>query len=402
MNIHEYQARQLLGQHGVAFPPWEVCNTPEAAKTIAARLLVEGAGLIAVKSQIHAGGRGKGTFKSGFQGGVKLCKTAEDVFDKAKAMLGNVLVTKQTGPEGRLVSKLLIGAAPDIKKELYLAVLLDRSSSRPVMMASTEGGMDIEDVAARTPEKIIKETIDPALGMKPYQARKVAAALGLRGELMGQATKLLVGVYNTWLECDASLVEVNPLCIVSTREGKAALVAVDAKVSLDDNALYRHADFQAMRDLAEEAPLEIEASKFSLNYIKLDGNIACLVNGAGLAMATMDIIQHFGGRPANFLDVGGGASQEQVAAAFRIILQDANVKGILVNIFGGIMDCNVIAKGIVAAVKETGLQLPLVVRLEGNNVEAGNQTLARSGLTIIRGGSMADGAQKAVRAVVGK
>jgi succinyl-CoA synthetase beta subunit len=399
MNLHEYQARQLLGQYGVALPPWEVCDTPEAAQRIAARLLAEGADLVAVKSQIHAGGRGKGTFKSGFQGGVKLCKTAEDAGAKAKAMLGNVLVTKQTGPDGRLVRKLIVAAAPDIEKELYLAVLLDRAVARPVLMASTEGGMDIEEVAAKTPEKITKETIDPALGLMPYQARKVATALGLKSDLIGQAAKLLLGVYKTWWECDASLVEINPLCIIRTREGKQALMAVDAKLSLDDNALYRHPNLQAMRDLGEEAPLEIEASKFSLNYIKLDGTIACLVNGAGLAMATMDIIQHFGGRPANFLDVGGGASQEQVAAAFRIILQDPNVKAILVNIFGGIMDCDVIATGIVAAVKETGLKLPLVVRLEGNNVGAGNQTLASSGLTIIRGDSMADAAQKVVKAV---
>ena len=377
----------------------DVCDTPEAAQKIAAQLLADGANLIAVKSQIHSGGRGKGTFKSGYQGGVKLCKTVEDVSDKAKAMLGNVLVTKQTGAEGRLVSKLLIAAAPNIQKELYLAVLLDRSSSRPIVMASTEGGMDIEEVAAKTPEKIIKESIDPATGMMPYQARKVAAALGLKGDLIGQAAKLLLGVYKTWWECDASLVEINPLCIIRTREGKEALQAVDAKISLDDSALYRHPDIQAMRDLGEEAPLEIEASEFSLNYIKLDGSIACLVNGAGLAMATMDIIQHFGGRPANFLDVGGGASQDQVAAAFRIILKDPNVKGILVNIFGGIMDCNIIATGIVAAVKETGLKLPLVVRLEGNNVEAGNQSLAQSGLTIIRAGSMADAAEKVVKAV---
>ena len=377
----------------------DVCDTPEAAQKIAAQLLADGANLIAVKSQIHSGGRGKGTFKSGYQGGVKLCKTVEDVSDKAKAMLGNVLVTKQTGAEGRLVSKLLIAAAPNIQKELYLAVLLDRSSSRPIVMASTEGGMDIEEVAAKTPEKIIKESIDPATGMMPYQARKVAAALGLKGDLISQAAKLLLGVYKTWWECDASLVEINPLCIIRTREGKEALQAVDAKISLDDSALYRHPDIQAMRDLGEEAPLEIEASEFSLNYIKLDGSIACLVNGAGLAMATMDIIQHFGGRPANFLDVGGGASQDQVAAAFRIILKDPNVKGILVNIFGGIMDCNIIATGIVAAVKETGLKLPLVVRLEGNNVEAGNQSLAQSGLTIIRAGSMADAAEKVVKAV---
>jgi succinyl-CoA synthetase beta subunit len=400
MNIHEYQAKQLLNQYGVAVPAGDVCDTPEAAKKTAEQILAKGEKLIAVKSQIHAGGRGKGTFKSGFQGGVKLCKTAEDVYEKAKAMLGNVLVTKQTGPEGRLVSKLLVAAAPEIKKELYLAVLLDRASSRPVIMASTEGGMDIEEVAAKTPEKIIKESIDPAVGMMPYQARKIAAALGLKGDLIGMAAKMLLGIYKTWWECDAAMLEINPLCIITTPEGKETLAAVDAKLSLDDNALYRHPNLQAMRDLAEEAPLEIEASKFNLNYIKLDGSIACLVNGAGLAMATMDIIQHFGGSPANFLDVGGGASKEQVTAAFKIILKDPNVKGILVNIFGGIMDCNIIATGIVAAVKETGLKLPLVVRLEGNNVEAGKKTLAESGLTIITGGSMADAAQKVVKAVV--
>ena len=267
-------------------------------------------------------------------------------------------------------------------------------------MASTEGGMDIEEVAAQTPQKIIKEAIDPAVGMMPYQGRKIAVAFGLTGDLISLGAKLILGVYKTWWECDASLIEINPLCIILTPEGKPALQAVDAKLSLDDNALYRHADLQAMRDLNEEAPLEIQASQFNLNYIKLDGSIACLVNGAGLAMATMDIIQHFGGQPANFLDVGGGASKEQVTAAFKIILQDAHVKGILVNIFGGIMDCNVIATGIVAAVKETGLKLPLVVRLEGNNVEAGKKTLADSGLTIISGGSMADAAQKVVTAVL--
>jgi succinyl-CoA synthetase beta subunit len=399
MNLHEYQARQLLAKAGVALPAGDVCDQPEAAKKIAEQLLATGATLLAVKSQVHAGGRGKGTFKNGFKGGVKLCRTANEVYENAKAMLGNVLVTKQTGPEGRLVNKVLIVAAPNIQKEVYLAVLLDRSTSRPLMMASTEGGVDIEEVAAKTPEKIFKESIDPAVGMMPYQARKVAVALGLKGELIGQGAKLLLGVYKTWWEADASMVEINPLCVILTNEGKQALLAVDAKVTVDDNAVFRHPDIQAMRDLAEEAPLEIEASKYNLNYIKLDGSIACLVNGAGLAMATMDIIQHFGGRPANFLDVGGGASQEQVAAAFKIILQDANVKGILVNIFGGIMDCNIIATGIIAAVKETGLKLPLVVRLEGNNVEAGNKTLAGSGLTIIRGGSMADAAQKVVQAV---
>ena len=399
MNLHEFQAKQLLVQNGVSVPAGGVCETAEAARTIASRLLTDGAARLAVKSQIHAGGRGKGTFKSGYQGGVKMVQTADEVYDAAKAMLGNVLVTKQTGPEGKLVSKLLIAAAPNIQKELYLAVLLDRASGRPVMMASTEGGMDIEEVAARTPEKIIKESIDPATGMMPYQGRRLAAALGLNGELIGQAAKLTLGVYKTWWDCDATLLEINPLCIIKTRQGKLALQAVDAKLSLDDNALYRHPDLQAMRDLAEEAPLEVQASKHNLNYIKLDGKIACLVNGAGLAMATMDIIQHFGGQPANFLDVGGGASQAQVAAAFKIILQDVNVKGILVNIFGGIMDCDVIANGIVTAVKETGLKLPLVVRLEGNNVEAAKKTLAQSGLKLITGGSMADAAQKVVRAV---
>jgi succinyl-CoA synthetase beta subunit len=297
------------------------------------------------------------------------------------------------------VSKLLVAGAPKIEKELYLAVLLDRASSRPVIMASTEGGMDIEEVAAKTPEKILRETIDPAIGMMPYQARKIATALGLRGDLIGQGAKLLMGVFKTWWECDASMLEINPLCVILNADGKEALMAVDAKLSLDDNALFRHPNLQAMRDLGEEAPLEIEASKFSLNYIKLDGSIACLVNGAGLAMATMDIIQHFGGQPANFLDVGGGASKEQVTEAFKIILQDPHVKGILVNIFGGIMDCNIIATGIVAAVKETGLKLPLVVRLEGNNVDAGKKTLTESGLAITSGTSMADAAQKVVSAV---
>jgi len=399
MNIHEYQAKQLLAQYGVAVPPGEVCDSADAAKKIAEGLFSKGEKLVVVKSQIHAGGRGKGTFKSGFQGGVKLCKTADDVFEKAKAMLGNVLVTKQSGPEGKLVSKLLIAGAPEIKKEFYCAVLLDRVSSRPIMMVSTEGGVDIEEVAEKHPEKIVKEMIDPAVGMMPYQARKLAAALGLKGDLISSGAKLLLGVYKTWWECDAAMVEINPLCIVVGNDGKEMLSAVDAKIGLDDNALYRHKNILEMRDLAEEAPLEIEASKFSLNYIKLDGSIACLVNGAGLAMATMDIIQHYGASPANFLDVGGGASKEQVTAAFKIILSDPHVKGILVNIFGGIMDCNVIATGIVAAVKETGLKLPLVVRLEGNNVVAGKKTLAESGVAIITGDSMADAAQKVVKAV---
>ena len=399
MNIHEYQARQLLAQYGVSLPPAEVFTDADAARQYAEQLFAKGETLVVIKVQIHAGGRGKGTFKDGFKGGVKLCKTAAAVFDNAKAMLGNVLVTKQTGPEGRLVSKVLVASAPEIKKELYCAVLLDRAQSRPIIMVSTEGGMDIEQVAVEQPEKIVKETIDPAVGLLPYQGRKLAVALGLKGDLIAGAAKLFAGVFKTWWECDASLVEINPLCIVAGRDGKETLMAVDAKIGLDDSALYRHPKLQAMRDLAEEAPLEIEASKHNLNYIKLDGSIACLVNGAGLAMATMDIIQHFGGSPANFLDVGGGASKEQVTAAFRIILSDPHVKGILVNIFGGIMDCNVIATGIVAAVKETGLKLPLVVRLEGNNVVAGKKTLAESGVAIITGDSMADAAQKVVKAV---
>src|SRR5580692_4367979 len=383
MNLHEYQAKQLLAQYGVPVPAGEVCDSAEAAQKIAEDLFAKGESVVVIKAQIHAGGRGKGTFKSGFQGGVKLCRSAEEVFEKASAMLGNVLVTKQTGPEGRLVSKLLVSGAP----------------ARPVLMASTEGGVDIEQVAAEQPEKIIREIINPAVGLMPFQGRKLAVALGLKGDLIAAGAKMFAGLYKTWWECDASMVEINPLCIITSPEGKETLMAVDAKISLDDNALYRHPNIQAMRDLAEEAPLEIEASKYNLNYIKLDGSIACLVNGAGLAMATMDIIKHFGGEPANFLDVGGGASKDQVTAAFRIILSDSNVKGILVNIFGGIMDCNVIATGIVSAVKETGLKLPLVVRLEGNNVAAGKKTLAESGVAIITGDSMADAAQKVVKAV---
>jgi succinyl-CoA synthetase beta subunit len=399
MNIHEYQAKQLLAQYGVAVPAGSVCKTAEEAKIAAEKLFAAGADTVVIKSQIHAGGRGKGTFKSGYQGGVKLRKSAGEIYEAAKSMLGQVLVTKQTGPDGRLVSTLLVAEAPPIKKEFYAAVLLDRASSRPLLMASAEGGMDIEEVAEKSPEKILKETIDPAVGMYPYQARKVAQQLGLTGDLINQATKLFLGLYKTWWESDASMVEINPLAIIEGKDGKLQLSAVDAKMGLDDNALYRHKNIQEMRDLAEEAPLEIEASKFNLNYIKLDGSIACLVNGAGLAMATMDIIQHFGGSPANFLDVGGGASREQVTAAFKIILSDPNVKGILVNIFGGIMQCDIIATGIVEAVKETHLKLPLVVRLEGNNVDLGKKILRDSGLPLISGDSMADAAKKIVQAV---
>jgi succinyl-CoA synthetase beta subunit len=399
MNIHEYQAKQLLAQYGVAVPAGAPCKTVAEAKDAAEKLFTAGHKLAVIKSQIHAGGRGKGTFKHGFQGGVKLAKSVADAVNFADNMLGKTLVTKQTGPDGRVVSTILVAAAEDIKKEFYLAVLLDRNVSKPLIMASTEGGMDIEEVAEKHPEKIIREHVDPLMGFQAWQGRKIAAALGLKGDLAGQCAKLLAGVYKTWWECDASMVEINPLCICVGPDGKEKIIAVDAKIGLDDNALYRHKDIQEMRDLAEESPLEIEASKFNLNYIKLDGSIACLVNGAGLAMATMDIIQHFGASPANFLDVGGGASKDQVCAAFKIILSDPHVKAIFVNIFGGIMDCNVIATGIVAAVKETGLKLPLVVRLEGNNVVAGKKTLAESGLTIISGDSMADAARKVVKTV---
>ncbi len=401
MNIHEYQAKQLLAQYGVAVPLEIPARSLDEARGAAGKIFASGSAKVVVKSQIHAGGRGKGLFTSGFQGGVKVAASVEEAVSLAGKMLGNVLVTKQTGADGRRVQTLLIAEGAKIKKEFYLAVLLDRAVGRPLVMASTEGGMDIEEVAGKTPEKIFKEWIDPAVGIQPFQARKIAAALGLKGDLFNAATRFVTGVFKTWWECDASLVEINPMCVVETPGGKETVVALDAKISLDDNALYRHKDIQEMRDLNEEAPLEIEASKFNLNYIKLDGSIACLVNGAGLAMATMDIIQHFGGSPANFLDVGGGASKEQVTAAFKIILQDPHVKGILVNIFGGIMDCNVIATGIVTAVRETHLNIPLVVRLEGNNVVAGKKTLAESGLKLITGDSMADAARKVVQAVVG-
>jgi succinyl-CoA synthetase beta subunit len=400
MNIHEFQAKQLLSRFGVPASPGMVSVTPDEARAAAQVLLAGGAPRLAVKAQIHAGGRGKGTFQSGYAGGVTLCTTADEAMAAAGAMLGQVLVTRQTGPAGRTVSRVLVEAAPTIRKEFYLAVLLDRAAGRPLLMASAEGGMNIEEVAARSPDRMIRQSIDPAFGLMAYQARQVASALGWTGPLMHSGAKLLQGVYRTWWECDASLVEINPLALVESG-GTESLLAIDAKISLDDNALYRHADIQAMRDLAEEAPLEIEAGKHHLSYIQLDGTIACLVNGAGLAMATMDIIQHHGGQPANFLDVGGGASQEQVTAAFQIILHAPNVQAILVNIFGGIMDCNVIATGIVTAVKETGLTLPLVVRLEGNNVDRGNRTLDESGLSIIRGTSMADAAERVVQAARG-
>jgi succinyl-CoA synthetase beta subunit len=398
MNIHEYQARHLLGARGVQLPSGEEVSTPDDVQRVAAQLLSEGFDRIVIKAQIHAGGRGKGTFLNGFQGGVQLCSSASKAREVGEAMLGQVLVTKQTGPEGRLVRRLLVAAAPRIEKEYYFAVLLDRATSRPMVIASEAGGMDIEEVAQHSPEKIIRESVDPNLGYQPYQARQQAVSLGLGGDLVNAAARLFLAAYQTWWECDASLLEINPLALTRTGDDRQALSAVDAKISLDDNAMYRHPDLQALRDLGEESPLETEAGEHQLNYIKLDGNIACLVNGAGLAMATMDIIDHYGGRPANFLDVGGGASTEQVASAFRIILKDPNVQAILVNIFGGIMDCDVIARGIVAAARETEIALPLVVRLEGNNVVAGRQTLLDSGLKILTGESMADAARRAVEA----
>jgi len=392
MNIHEYQAKALFEKFGVAVPKGTTATNPEAFVTALAAL-PEGPTM--VKSQIHAGGRGKGTFTNGFKGGVKFCKTKADALAMAGNMLGQTLVTAQTGPAGRKVQTIYFTVASDIKKEYYLAILLDRATSRPVIVASTEGGMDIETVAHDTPEKLFKVLIDPAYGIADFQIRDLIAKLGLAGAEAKNAAKLIRNLYTMFWETDAAMVEVNPLITTPTGE----VLALDAKVSFDSNALYRHPEIVALRDLNEEDPKEIEASKYSLSYIALDGNIACLVNGAGLAMSTMDIIQHFGGTPANFLDVGGGASKDQVIAAFKIILGDPNVKGILVNIFGGIMDCNVIATGIVEAVKEVGLKLPLVVRLEGNNVVAGKATLAASGLALVSGDTMADAAQKIVKLV---
>ena len=391
MNIHEYQARELFAKFNVATQPGSVASTPAEAEAIAAKL----GGKIVVKSQIHAGGRGKGVFKNGFKGGVHLCATPVEAGELAGKMLGQVLVTHQTGPEGKEVSKVFVGSAVNITRELYFAILQDRATSGYTIIASTEGGVNIEDVAEHTPEKIHHESIHPTLGLQSFQSRKLAAMLGLDGKLMTQAVKLFGNLYKLFIECDCAMVEVNPLVVTDMGE----LLALDAKFGFDDNALYRHPDILAMRDKTEEDPREVAASEFQLNYIGLDGNIACLVNGAGLAMATMDIIQYAGGNPANFLDVGGGATKEQVAAAFRIILADPKVEGILVNIFGGIMDCDIIAHGILAAAAETGLSIPLVVRLEGNNVAAGKATLASSTLKIIGGEDILDAAKKIVAAV---
>ena len=391
MNIHEYQAKELFEKFGVPTPKGKVADTAEQAKAAAAEIGKN----IVVKAQVHAGGRGKGTFKNGFKGGVHLVQTPDEAAEIAGKMIGQVLVTHQTGEEGKLVSKVMVADGVEIEKEYYLAILMDRESKSPVIVASTEGGVNIEDVAEHTPEKIFHQAIHPLLGLQPYEVRKLSAKLGFAGDQAKQFGKLLAALYRLFLECDCSMVEINPL--VTTPDGQ--VLALDAKFDFDDNALYRHPEIAALHDPTEEDPREVEAAKYHLNYIGLDGNIACLVNGAGLAMATMDIIKHCGGEPANFLDVGGGATQEQVTNAFKIILGDPKVEAILVNIFGGIMDCDVIAKGIVAACKEVDLKIPLVVRLEGNNVEAGKRTLAESDVALISADTLADAADKAVKAI---
>ncbi len=392
MNIHEYQAKELFDRFQVPSPKGQVASTPEEAAEAARQFA--GSKLV-IKAQVHAGGRGKGHFKNGFKGGVHLIDSPEQAAEFAAKMLNETLVTVQTGESGRLVRKVMIAEAVDITHEYYLAILMDRASCRPVIVASTEGGMNIEDVAHGSPEKIFRQAVHPLLGLQPYEVRKVTAALGLSGDLAKQFSKLLANLYKLFLECDCSMLEINPL--VTTPDGR--VLALDAKFGFDDNALYRHPEIVAMRDKEEEDPREVAASEYDLNYIGLDGNIACLVNGAGLAMATMDVIKHFGGEPANFLDVGGGASKEQVTAAFKIILGDPKVKGIMINIFGGIMDCNIIAEGVIAAAKETGLPIPLVVRLEGNNVEAGKAALKASGINITTAATMAEAAEKIVALV---
>lgn len=394
MNIHEYQAKILLAKYGVAVPKGGVAYTPEEAVEVANSLPGP---VWVVKSQIHAGGRGAGRFKNDPQGkgGVRIVKSKDDVKAAAKAMLGQVLVTKQTGADGREVKRIYVENGCDIKRELYLSLLVDRHSGRVVIMASTEGGMEIEEVAEKHPEKIVRVIIDPTVGLSGFYARKIAFGLGLEGKQISSATQFLTAMYKAFCDLDASMVEVNPLVVT----GAGEVIALDAKMNFDDNALFRHKDVEAMRDEDEEDPMELEASKHSLNYIKLDGSIGCMVNGAGLAMATMDIIQLKGGSPANFLDVGGGATKERVTAAFKIILSDSNVEGILVNIFGGIMRCDVIAEGVIAAAREVSLHVPLVVRLEGTNVELGKKLMADSGLPIIPADNLADAAEKIVKAV---
>jgi succinyl-CoA synthetase beta subunit len=384
MNIHEYQAKEILRKYGVAVLKGKVATTPEEAEAAAKEL---GGGLCVVKAQIHAGGRGKA-------GGVKLAKDPRAARDIAASLLGKKLVTHQTGPEGKEVQKVFVEQGCDIAKEYYLGIVIDRTTSRVTMMVSSEGGVEIEEVAARSPEKILRAAIDPAVGFIDFQGRKLAYGLGLPKDSINKAVGFMRALYRAFSESDASLVEINPL--VLTKSGD--LIALDAKMGFDDNALFRHADIREMRDVTEENPKEVEASKFDLSYIALDGNIGCMVNGAGLAMATMDIIKHYGAEPANFLDVGGGATTEKVTEAFKIILSDKNVKGVLVNIFGGIMRCDVVATGVVEAAKQVKLSVPLVVRLEGTNVELGKKILAESGLNIIPANDLADAAKKAVEA----
>jgi succinyl-CoA synthetase beta subunit len=395
MNIHEYQAKELLQKFDAATTRGRVASTLDQAEQIAREL---GDVDVVVKAQIHAGGRGKGTFTNGFKGGVHVRKTPAEVRDVAAKMLGQILVTHQTGPGGRQVNKLLVAESADIAREIYFAVLVDRSTAAPVIVASTEGGVEIEAVAATSPEKIIREPIDPLAGLQPFQTRKLAKQLGFESSQLKSASKLFEGLYRTFIAYDCSMVEVNPLVVTT----KGDVLALDAKFNFDDNALYRHPEIAALRDIAEEDPREVEASKHGLNYIGLNGNIACLVNGAGLAMATMDIIKFYGGEPANFLDVGGGATEEQVTEAFKILIADKKVKAILVNIFGGIMKCDIIAQGIINAAKAVKLSMPLVVRLEGTNVEAGKKLIADSGLAVIAADDLADAAQKAVKAAAGK
>ncbi|HXU82598.1 MAG TPA: ADP-forming succinate--CoA ligase subunit beta [Polyangia bacterium] len=384
MKIHEYQAKEILKKYGVPIPKGIPAFSPDEAERAAKTLISEtGNQTVVVKAQIHAGGRGKG-------GGVKVVKGAEAARETAQKMLGMTLVTPQTGPGGRLVKRLIVEQGVAIAKELYAGMLVDRGSGRIVVMASAEGGMDIEEVAAKHPEKILKELVDPVLGLAGYQARNLAYGLGLKGDAAKSAAAFLIKLYKAFVEVDGSLAEINPLVV--TADGK--VLALDCKFNFDDNALYRHTDVEAYRDLDEEEPAEIEAKKFDLSYIKLDGTIGCMVNGAGLAMATMDIIKHFGGQPANFLDVGGGATTEKVTAAFKIITSDPAVKGIFVNIFGGIMKCDTIATGVIEAVKQVGLRVPLVVRLEGTNVELGRKMLTESGLAVTPALDMADGAKK--------
>ncbi len=384
MKIHEYQAKELLRKYGVATLEGRLATSPQEAESAARELA---APVVVVKAQIHAGGRGKG-------GGIKLAKTPAEAKAIAEKMIGMKLVTHQTGPEGKEVHKVYVEEGCDIARELYLGMVLDRGVGRLTMMASTEGGVEIEEVAAKTPERILKEVIDPAVGLQAYQARDLAFGLGIPKESINKAVAFMTGLYKAFVEADCSLAEINPL--VLTKQGD--LLALDCKMGFDDNALFRHPDIRDMRDFAEEDPREVEAAKFDLSYIGLDGNIACMVNGAGLAMATMDIIKFYGGSPANFLDVGGGATTEKVTAAFKILLSDENVKAILVNIFGGIMKCDVVATGIVEAAKQVGLSVPLVVRLEGTNVELGKNILRESGLNITPGENMADAAEKVVKA----